>query len=154
MTLETVTKISGLELYRSSPSDGKAPAIAAASVPVTLAAVLLLWIGWSRFGLATNDPALFSFSFLTLLYFAAFSILSARERRRFWATMPSKTLVAALAVYVLAGTALTLVGLPSLIPLPWWKTLVVFVYAMISCLVVNDAVKVAMITWRVPAAMA
>jgi hypothetical protein len=28
------------------------------------------------------------------------------------------------------------------------------VYAMVSCLVVNDAVKVAMIHWRVPAAVA
>ena len=28
------------------------------------------------------------------------------------------------------------------------------VYSMVSCLVVNDAVKVAMIKWRVPAAVA
>ena len=54
-------------------------------------ALFLLWIGWSRFGLATNDNALYTFSFLTLLYFAAFSIVSARERRWFWSTMPSKT---------------------------------------------------------------
>jgi len=30
--------------------------------------------------------------------------------------------------------------------------LVVFVYAMLSCLIVNDAVKVAMIKWWVPVA--
>ena len=117
-------------------------------------ALLLLWIGWSRFGLATNDQALYTFSFLTLLYFAVFSIVSARERRWFWATMPSKTLVAALVLNVLVGTVLTLVGLPSLMPLPWWQTLAVFGYAMVSCLVVNDAVKVWMIKWRVPAAVA
>ena len=28
------------------------------------------------------------------------------------------------------------------------------VYAMVSCLVVNDAMKIAMIQWRVPAAVA
>ena len=50
------------------------------------------------FRLATNDSALYTFSFLTLLYFAVFSIVSARERRSFWSTMPSKTLVAALAL--------------------------------------------------------
>jgi H+-transporting ATPase len=33
--------------------------------------------------------------------------------------------------------------------LPWWQTLAVFVSAMVSCLVLNDAVKVAMIKWRV-----
>ena len=123
-------------------------------VAMVAESLLLLGIGWSRFGLATNDQALYTFSFLTLLYFAVFSIVSARERRWFWATMPSKTLVAALALNVLAGTGLTLVGLPSLMPLPWWQTLAVFGYAMVACLGVNDAVKVALIKWRVPAAVA
>ena len=36
---------------------------------------------------------LYTFSFLTLLYFAVFSIVSARERRWFWAKMPGQTLV-------------------------------------------------------------
>jgi hypothetical protein len=85
---------------------------------------------------------------------AAFSIASARERRWFWTTMPGKTLIAALAADVLIGTVLTFVGLPGLMPLPWWQTLAIFVYAMAVCLVVNDAVKVAMIKWRVPAAVA
>ena len=83
-----------------------------------------------------------------------FSVVSARERRWFWATMPSKTLVAALMADALAGTVLPLVGLPDLMPLPGWETLVIFAYAMVSCLVVNDAVKVAMIKWRVPTAVA
>ena len=39
-------------------------------------------------------------------------------------------------------------------PLPWWQTLAIFVYAMVACLGVNDAVKVAMIRWRVPHAVA
>jgi H+-transporting ATPase len=117
-------------------------------------ALLVLWIGWSRCGLATSDNALHTFSFLTLLYFAAFSIVSARERRWFWATMPSKTVGAAVMAETLAGTALTFVGLPDLMPLPWWQTLSILGYAMVSCLVLNDAVKVAMIKWRVPAAVA
>jgi H+-transporting ATPase len=116
--------------------------------------LLLLWIGWSRFGLATNDNALYTFSFLTLLYFAVFSIVSARERRWFWATMPSKTFLAALTADALTGTVLTFVGLPGLVSLPWGQTLAVFVYAMVACLGVNDAVKVAMIKWRVLTAVA
>ena len=107
--------------------------------------LLLLWIGWSPFGLATNDNALYTFSFLTLLYFAVFSIVSARERGWFWATMPSKTFLSALVADAVIGTALTFVGLPGLMPLPWWQTLAIFAFAMVSCLVVNDAVKVAMI---------
>jgi magnesium-transporting ATPase (P-type) len=117
-------------------------------------ALLLLWIGWERFGLATNNSALYTFSFLMLFYFAVFSVVSARERRWFWATMPSKTLVAAIVADALTGTVLTFVGLPGLMPLPWWHTLAIFAYSMLSCLVVNDAVKVAMIKWRVPTAVA
>ena len=112
-------------------------------------ALILLWIGWSRCGLATSDNALYTFSFLTLLYFAAFSIVSARERRWFWATLPSNTFLFALAADAITGTALIFVGLPGLMPLAWWQTLAVFVYAMLACLGVNDAVKVAMIKWRV-----
>jgi len=114
----------------------------------------MLWIGWSRFGLATDNDALNTFSFLLLLYFAVFSVLSARERRTFWSTMPSKTLVVALMADALIGTALTCLGLPGFQRLPWSQTLTIFSYAMISCLVINDALKVMMIKWRVPAAMA
>jgi magnesium-transporting ATPase (P-type) len=117
-------------------------------------ALVFLRIGWSRFDLATNNNALFTFSFLLLLYFAVFSVLSARERRWFWSTMPSKALIAALAADALTGTVLTRVGLPGLMPLPWSQTLAIFVYAMVSCLIVNDAVKVAMIKWRVSTASA
>jgi hypothetical protein len=89
-----------------------------------------------------------------LLYFAVFSVVSARERRTFWSTMPSKSLMAALMADALTGTILTLVGLPGLMPLPWPQTLAIFAYAMVSCLVVNDALKVVMIKWRVPTAVA
>ncbi len=122
-------------------------------VTMVAEALLMLWIGWSFFGLASNDNALYTFSFLTLLYMAVFSIVSARERRWFWTTMPSKTLMASIAAVTLAGTVLTLAGLPGLMPLPWWQTIMIFVYAMVSCLVINDAVKVAMIKWRVPKAV-
>jgi len=111
--------------------------------------LLLLWFAWSHFGLATNNNALCTFSFLMLLYFAVFSVVSARERHWFWATMPSKTFLSALTVDALMGTVLTFVGLPGLRPLPWWQILAIFAYAMVSCLIVNDAVKVAMIKWRV-----
>jgi magnesium-transporting ATPase (P-type) len=107
--------------------------------------LLMLWVGWSRFGLATNDDALHTFSFLLLLYFAAFSVISARERRAFWTSMPSQALLAALVAEALAGTGLTLVGIPGLAPLPAWQVGAVLAYAMVACLIVNDAAKVVMI---------
>ena len=111
-------------------------------------ALLTLWVGWSRCGLAASADARYTFSFLTLLYFAAFSIVSARERRWFWATMPSKAVVAAVVAETLVGTIVTRVGLPGLMPLPWSQTLAIFACALVSCLVVNDAVKVVMIKGR------
>lgn len=68
--------------------------------------------------------------------------------------MPSNTLMAALVVDALTGTLLTRVGLPGLLPLPWAQMFAIFVYAFVSCLVVNDAVKGVMIRWRIPTAVA
>ena len=117
-------------------------------------ALIILWLGLSRWGLSLNDNRLYTFSFLTLLYFAAFSIVSARERHWFWKTLPSGTVLIAIMAEIFFGTALTCVGLPGLIPLPWWQPLFILVFAMCTCLILNDAVKVAMIRWRVPLAAA
>ena len=115
--------------------------------------LLLLWVGWTKFDLAANNEALYTFSFLMLLYFAVFSVVSARERSWFWTTLPSKIFMAALTADAVTGTVLTFVGLKGLVPLPWWQTLAIFAYALISCLVLNDALKVAMIRWCVPHAV-
>jgi len=114
-------------------------------VAMVAEALSLLWIAWSPFGLAADNNALSTFSFLTMLYFAAFSILSARERGWFWATPPSKALAASVAGEVFLGTALLFAGLPELRPLPWGQLLTIFVYALIACLGVNDVLKVVMI---------
>jgi magnesium-transporting ATPase (P-type) len=76
-------------------------------------ALPLLSLAWSGFALASNDSALYTFSFQVLLYFAVFSIVSARERRPFWASAPSRTLAAALTLDLAAGTVLPFVGLPG-----------------------------------------
>ncbi len=119
---------------------------------VTEALLLLGW-GWSRFGLAMSADALCTFSFLLLLYFAVFSVVSARERRWFFATLPSKILIVALVGDALAGSLLTRMGLPGLKPLPGEQMLAIFGYAAISCLGVNDALKMAMMRWHVAGAV-
>jgi plasma-membrane proton-efflux P-type ATPase len=135
------------------PETWKIGGFVAVSVALGVAMVaetlFFLWIAWSHFGLATNSNALYTFSFLILLYFALFSIVSVRERRWFWATRPSKIFLSTLAAEAIAGTVLTFVGLPGIVPLPWWQMLAIFVYALVACLALNDAVKVAMIKWRV-----
>ncbi len=127
-------------------------------VAMVAEALFFLYFCWSRFDLAPTadlkDKPLHTFSFLILLYFAVFSVVSARERRWCWATMPSKSLMAALTADALVGTILALVGLPGLAPLPWWQMLAIFGYALVSCLVVNDALKVILIKRLVPTAVA
>ncbi len=111
--------------------------------------LLFLWMGWSRLGLSADSYALCTFSFLILLYFSVFSSVSLRERRWFWATSPSKFFIAALMAGALGGTLLTFVGLPGLPALPGWQTIVILVYALVSCLIVNDALKVGIIKWSI-----
>jgi hypothetical protein len=108
----------------------------------------LVAAAWPVFGLALDDERILTVSFQTLLYLALFSIVSIRERRRFWASMPSRMLLAALALDALVGTLLSSVGIPGLAPLPWGVTLAVFGYAMLCSLGVNDLAKVALLRWR------
>ncbi|MEW6765671.1 MAG: plasma-membrane proton-efflux P-type ATPase [Pseudomonadota bacterium] len=133
----------------SRPETWNIGGFVAVSVALGVAMVVeslgLLWFGWSHFGLGTDDHALHTFSFLTLLYFAVFSIVSARERRAFWATWPSSPLLLAIVAVAVTGTLLTQAGLPGLVPLPWWQTLAVLAYAMMACLGINDAIKVLLI---------
>ena len=116
----------------------------ALGVVMVIEACGLLALGWQAFDLRADNEALHTFTFQTLFYFALFSILSIRERRRFWASRPSGILILALLLDALVGTVLSTTGVPGLAPLPWAQTLVVFSYAMICSLVVNDVLKVAL----------
>ena len=124
----------------------KTPVLVGAALGVLMVAetLALLWVGWRLFDLGTQEPVLQTFSFQMLFYFALFSIVSARERRHFWASWPSGTLIAALCLDGVAGTALTVVGIPGLTPVPWRQTVFVLIAAMICCLVPNDFVKAAL----------
>jgi magnesium-transporting ATPase (P-type) len=113
-------------------------------VVMVIEACGLLAIGWRGFDLVADNEALHTFTFQTLFYFALFSILSIRERRRFWASRPSGILILALLLDALVGTALSTTGIPGLAPLPWPQTLVIFSYAMVCALFVNDGLKVAL----------
>jgi hypothetical protein len=86
-----------------------------------------------------------TFTFQILLYFALFSLVCIRERRHFWASWPSKTLLLALAFEFVGGTVLSSVGIPGLLPIPVRVTLMTLAYAFVFSLWVNDALKVAWI---------
>ena len=126
--------------------DMRGPIFVGASLGVLMVseALALLWAGWRLFDLGSREPMLQTFDFQMLFYFALFSIVSARERGRFWASWPSATLIAALCLDGIAGTALPIVGIPGLMPVPWRQTAFAAVAALVCSLIVNDFVKAAL----------
>ncbi len=115
-------------------------------VAMLIEAVALLAFGWHRFELAHDDGRLQTFAFQTLLFFAIFSILSVRERRAFWASLPSAVLTLALCADAVAGLLIGAHGLAELKPLPAGQTAVIVGYACVFSLLVNDFIKVTLMT--------
>jgi magnesium-transporting ATPase (P-type) len=108
-------------------------------------ALALLAIGWNVFSLGQGDGRLATFTFLILLFFALFSIVSIRERRAFWSSRPSWPLSVALTVDAFAGAMVGGYGLGELRPLPPGQIVVVIAYALICSLLINDFVKSALV---------
>src|SRR5262249_59363913 len=103
-----------------------------------------LAFAWHRFDLLHDNGRLQTFAFQTLLFFAIFSILSVRERRRFWASPPSLTLALALSADAGAGLLIGALGLGDLKPIAISETALIIGVACVFSLVVNDFVKVAL----------
>ncbi len=101
----------------------------------------LLFIGMKGFHLETNLPALQTFSFETLFFFAIFSLFAVRERGRFWDSRPSRMLLTVLSAEGILTAVAATVGLPGLSAVPVWQTLCVVAYSFAFSLVANDWVK-------------
>ena len=108
-------------------------------VLMLLESLALLALGSRLFDLAGGR--LNTFSFLTLLFFAIFSIVSIRERRAFWRSRPGWVLAAALSADALVGVAIGLLGLAELAPLPAGQIAFIAAYALVCSLLLNDGVK-------------
>lgn len=122
---------------------------AALGLLMLVESLALLAFGWRRFGLNEADSRLPTFSFLNLLFFALFSILSIRERRAFWTSRPSATLVAALSADAVVGLFIGLKGLAGLEPLPVSQVAAIVAFAFVCSLLLNDFVKTAYLRRRI-----
>lgn len=109
---------------------------------MVLEALGLLYIGLRAFHLEANEPALQTFTFELLLYFAIFSLFAVRERGHFWHSVPSTMLLAVLLIDAVIGGIIATVGIPGLPAIPVSQTVCVAGYSFVFALVINDWVKV------------
>ena len=103
---------------------------------------MILYIALSFFGLDSNLGKLQTFIFVWLTLSGYYTVLSIRERRHFWESMPSKWLALALVLNTLVVYVISTIGLPGLDPITSPEFLFIILYGFVFCLLVNDLVKV------------
>ena len=104
--------------------------------------LLILYIALGFFGLDSNLGKLQTFIFVWLSLSGYYTVLSIRERRHFWESMPSKWLALALVLNTLVVYVISTMGLPGLDPITSPEFLFIILYGFVFCLLVNDLVKV------------
>ena len=120
---------------------GAVKASAILGLLVILESFGLLYVVLNYFRIALNDPALYTFTFEILFYSAMFLIFNVRERRHFWSSKPSKTLLVAIVISIIVATGIVTIGIPNLEPVPLTQTLLVMLLSAAFSLAVNDLIK-------------
>jgi H+-transporting ATPase len=115
------------------------------SLLVIAESFVLLYLGLYYLRFTVESGTLYTYTFEILFYSAMFLIFNVRERRHFWKSMPSKTLVAAIVLSISTVTLVTAFGIPGLVPLPITVTLFVMALSGIFAFALNDSVKVALV---------
>jgi magnesium-transporting ATPase (P-type) len=95
--------------------------------------------------LNADDLSLCTFTFEILFFSAMFLIFNVRERNHFWNSMPSKTLLTAIVLSIIAATVVVTVGIPGLTPIPLNQTLFALSYSAAFSLIVNDLIKLTLL---------
>jgi len=102
----------------------------------------ILYIGLSYYGLLDRIDQLHTFVFNFLTFSGYFTVLSVRERRHFWESRPSRALAISIAINMAIVSLISIIGIPGLAPVDPEKLLVVISYSFVTCLLLNDLVKV------------
>lgn len=108
---------------------------------MVIESLFIFWIELRMGGAAVRSRTTHTLSFLILLFMAVFSILSVRERRRFWSSSPSLWLFIALGFELAVGIYIGLFGFVNLPAIGSLRTLSALGFCAGLSLVVNDFVK-------------
>ena len=101
----------------------------------------LLYIGLKYLGLS-NNALLNTFSFDMLLFGGLFTIFVVRERGYFWKSKPSRPLLTAIAADILISSAISIIGIPGLAPIPASYVAIALGWFFMFGLLLNDQIKV------------
>lgn len=104
--------------------------------------IILLYIGLLFFHLGNDIGRLQTFIFDWLTFSGYFTVMMVRERGHFWKSKPSKTLLLSLVINSIIVVLLSVLGLPELPAVSPVELLSVLAYAFVTCLIVNDYIKV------------
>jgi H+-transporting ATPase len=107
--------------------------------------VALTFAGFSYFGLSGDINRLYAFAFVYLALSGLSTLLSVRERNRFWKSKPSNPMIIMTALEVLTIFAISSLGFWELAPLGYMPLLAITAYVLTVTFIVNDWVKVYLI---------
>lgn len=125
---------------------GAVKAAAILGLLVVLESFGLLYLALEFFHVSVDNPLIFTLTFEILFYSAIFLIFNVRERGHFWNSLPSKTLLYAIASSLAVATAIVTVGIPNLPAAPPTLTLTIGGLSAVFAFLVNDTVKYLMMT--------
>ncbi|MBB6131117.1 plasma-membrane proton-efflux P-type ATPase [Mucilaginibacter lappiensis] len=108
---------------------------------MTIEAFPLLYYGLHHLNLNNNNAALSTYSFVIILYFGLFSLFVVREKRHFWNSWPSKTLLYLIIGDMILGVILVTFGWLSFTAIPLTETLIVIAYTGFISFTINDLLK-------------
>jgi H+-transporting ATPase len=104
--------------------------------------VALTFLGLTYFGLSEDVNRLYTFAFAYLALTALFTLLSVRERSRFWKSRPSNPMIIMTALEILTIFVISSWGFWELAPLGYIPLLAITSFILIATFLVNDSAKV------------
>jgi H+-transporting ATPase len=108
---------------------------------VAAESMLLLYGAFYHFGLRDHINQLYTVVFDFLVFTSLFTLLTVRERGRFWDSAPSKALALSILAAVAAVFLISTFGVHELATISPTMTLAVLAYSAVTCLLVNDYAK-------------
>ncbi len=101
----------------------------------------LLYIGIKYFGMLPGENSLNTFSFLSLFFFAMFSLFVVRQEGHFWSSKPSAILITVIIADMFVAILVGLFGFSDLQGIGLWPITCIIAYSFLFSLLLNDFIK-------------